>query len=160
MSYTGSVPDTEPAVDWRTDAVCATDQFAKHRNLWFPNPGDTEATDAAKSVCAACPVRRACLADALTEEGGRTAANRFGVRGGKTHSQRYHLYSRSRKSKTKGQAEPSKPQPKKREPAKCGTRAGYQKHLRETTTICPPCRQSNTDANNRLLRTGTTKALV
>ena len=41
--------------------------------------------------------------------------------------------------------------------AECGTRAGYQKHLREKTEICPPCRQANTDADNRLRRTGTTK---
>lgn len=41
---------------------------------------------------------------------------------------------------------------------RCGTRAGYQRHLRQGTEICEPCRQANNDANNRLLRTGTTKA--
>ncbi len=44
------------------------------------------------------------------------------------------------------------------ERARCGTRPGYQKHLRENTEICAPCRQANTDADNRLRRTGTTKA--
>lgn len=44
--------------------------------------------------------------------------------------------------------------------AECGTRAGYQKHLREKTAICGPCRQANADADNRLRRTGTTKVLV
>ena len=45
-----------------------------------------------------------------------------------------------------------------RQPAKCGTRSGYARHLREKTEICGPCRQANTDADNRLRRTGTTKA--
>ncbi|QDN57350.1 WhiB family transcriptional regulator [Streptomyces sp. S1D4-20] len=42
----------------------------------------------------------------------------------------------------------------------CGTRNGYQLHLREKTEICPPCRRANADADNRLRRTGTTKAAV
>lgn len=41
---------------------------------------------------------------------------------------------------------------------RCGTRSGYQRHLRERTGICAPCRQANTDADNRLRRTGTSKA--
>ncbi|MFE7077887.1 WhiB family transcriptional regulator [Streptomyces sp. NPDC057620] len=78
---------------WRTRALCVqTDP-----DLFFPQPGDKQATAAAKEICAACPVRVACLEAALAEEGGRTAASRFGIRGGKTHSQRYHLYSRARK---------------------------------------------------------------
>lgn len=40
----------------------------------------------------------------------------------------------------------------------CGTRSGYQRHLREKTEVCSPCRQANTDADNRLRRTGTSKA--
>lgn len=40
--------------------------------------------------------------------------------------------------------------------AKCGTRPGYQKHLREHTEICDPCRQANTDADRRLRNAGTT----
>ena len=43
------------------------------------------------------------------------------------------------------------------ERGECGTRPGYQRHLREGTEICPPCRQANTDADNQLRRTGTTK---
>lgn len=40
----------------------------------------------------------------------------------------------------------------------CGTRGGYRKHQREGTEICGPCRAANTDADNLLRRTGTTKA--
>lgn len=39
----------------------------------------------------------------------------------------------------------------------CGSRAGYQKHVREHTAICTPCRQANADADRRLRNTGTTK---
>jgi hypothetical protein len=40
----------------------------------------------------------------------------------------------------------------------CGTRTGYRRHIQEQTEICPPCRRANADADNRLRRTGTTKA--
>lgn len=32
-----------------------------------------------------------------------------------------------------------------REPAKCGTRGGYKRHLRENTAVCPACRRANAD---------------
>jgi hypothetical protein len=44
--------------------------------------------------------------------------------------------------------------------ARCGTRPGYQRHLKLGQTPCPPCRQANADADNRLRRTGSTKALA
>jgi hypothetical protein len=46
------------------------------------------------------------------------------------------------------------------ERTRCGTRPGYQKHLREGTEPCAPCRRANTDADNRLRWTGTTKAAL
>lgn len=39
----------------------------------------------------------------------------------------------------------------------CGTRPGYQRHLREDTEICGPCRKANSAADRRLQTTGTTK---
>jgi hypothetical protein len=42
----------------------------------------------------------------------------------------------------------------------CGTRAGYQWHRKQGEDACEPCRQANTDADNRLRRTGTTKVLA
>jgi hypothetical protein len=44
--------------------------------------------------------------------------------------------------------------------AYCGTRSGYQRHHRNGEDACAPCRRANTDADNRLRRTGTSKALV
>ncbi|MCI3246493.1 WhiB family transcriptional regulator [Streptomyces spinosisporus] len=80
---------------WPEQAICATPQYEGHANLWFPNPEDREAITAAKRVCASCPVRLACLSDALAEEGSRHAENRFGIRGGQTSEDRYRLYARS-----------------------------------------------------------------
>lgn len=39
----------------------------------------------------------------------------------------------------------------------CGTRPGYRRHLRNGEEACDRCRQANTDADNRLRRTGTSK---
>jgi hypothetical protein len=48
------------------------------------------------------------------------------------------------------------PDPRRR--AECGTRSGYQRHVKRGEPIDDACRQANTDADNRLRRTGTTKA--
>ncbi|WP_329615633.1 WhiB family transcriptional regulator [Streptomyces brevispora] len=50
--------------------------------LFFPEKGQSDKTRAAKRICAGCPVRRACLAEALAEEGTAAASHRYGVRGG------------------------------------------------------------------------------
>jgi hypothetical protein len=42
----------------------------------------------------------------------------------------------------------------------CGTRNGYLRHRRAGEEPCGPCRKANTDADNRLRRTGTTKQLA
>jgi hypothetical protein len=39
----------------------------------------------------------------------------------------------------------------------CGSRSGYQRHLKRGEEPCDRCRQANTDADNRLRRTGTSK---
>lgn len=43
---------------------------------------------------------------------------------------------------------------------KCGTRAGYRLHRKRGEGACPPCRQANSDADNRLRRAGTTLELA
>jgi hypothetical protein len=42
----------------------------------------------------------------------------------------------------------------------CGSRSGYKRHLKRGEEPCGPCREANTDADNRLRRTGTTLAAV
>lgn len=62
---------------WQDDAICA--QIGDHE-LWYPTVGQSTAT--AKRVCGGCPVRVACLDDAL-----RTG-DRHGIRGGLTATER------------------------------------------------------------------------
>ena len=42
----------------------------------------------------------------------------------------------------------------------CGTRSGYVRHRRNGEDACGACRRANTDADNRLRRTGTTRVLA
>jgi WhiB family redox-sensing transcriptional regulator len=72
-------PVASPArAGWRGEAAC--------RNLptatFFPLPGDTVGTLAAKAICRCCSVWAACLADALADP------MRHGVWGGLTGEER------------------------------------------------------------------------
>lgn len=73
-AYSGQVPETLRAPDWRTDAACR----AKGVDPDVMFPGDLkDDIAAAKAVCRPCPVWRDCLAHAL-----RTDDNEHGIRGG------------------------------------------------------------------------------
>lgn len=65
-------------MNWRDAAACRT----VDPEVFFPFPGDTRGQDAAKAVCAVCPVRDECLAWALAT--GQDA----GVWGGRTEDER------------------------------------------------------------------------
>ncbi|MFZ3558135.1 WhiB family transcriptional regulator [Streptomyces sp. BH055] len=218
--------------DWRGDAACARDGVDP--DLMFPD-SDRHNIAAARSVCAPCPVRTACLASAMAEERDWTKDRRHGVRGGLTGTQRAYRYRQlqlgallspeppSATSALRPHAERT-PQnaladhttytadghlvwtgpptiwvfgrscaPKRlaflvshnRDPVgrvlgtcdypdcvlpthvaddiermRCGTPAGYRLHQQQSTKACDACRQANTDADSRLRRTGTTKALA
>jgi hypothetical protein len=64
-------------VSWLEQAACR----GKPTGWWFPARGDAFTTAVAKSICARCPVRCACLAAALGEEveGGVSVGIRGGV---------------------------------------------------------------------------------
>lgn len=139
--YTGSVPDTLRATDWRASALCATP--AGRRINWFPNPSDERGIAKAQAVCAACPVAAACLRDALNQEGGSHPEYRWGVRGGLTGDQRFNRHRTL--VRARGETEPAlRPRI-----TKCGTYSGYQKHLRTRTEPCPPCREAKNEANRK-----------
>lgn len=132
--------------DWRREAACIG---VDPRAFFAEGRYAVEQSRAARGICATCPVRPLCAEFAIQ------VGERYGVWGGMTQRELRQRRDRPRRG-------PRKPKPagKKREPAKCGTRGGYQKHLREKTKICAPCRQANTDADNRLRRTGTTRELA
>ena len=76
---------------WLDTAACATMPVDQSDRLFFPRPnarlGDA-IWDDARAICEGCPVRDACLADAMKAEEG---AARYGYRGGKTPDERYAI---------------------------------------------------------------------
>lgn len=81
--------------DWRAFAACQ----GEDPELFFPLGGDgrwAAQIQQAKAICGRCPVRQACLDDALKEEGGRHY--RYGIRGGLSETQRRREYEKRRKA--------------------------------------------------------------
>jgi hypothetical protein len=212
-----TAPDIHIATPtWRQQAACIG-----HRDDMFPDTNEAEIARA-KKICAPCPVRDACLADAL-----RIGDNNWGIRGGLKPCERRALANSGntqrpptapprpatladaflrRTSRTaEGHLvwhgavhikfdgarytalqvafiighgrEPEGPVRRtcnvecfrsdhltdgiiRDSTAACGSRAGYLRHRKNGEKACGPCRRANSDADNRLRRTGTTKALV
>jgi hypothetical protein len=74
--------------DWRERATCRS----ADAELFFPQvgaPDEVAQTAAAKRVCAVCPVRDVCLADAMAWE---DPARRVGVFGGLSADERGGLF--------------------------------------------------------------------
>lgn len=79
---------------WRTQAAC----LGHDPELWFPSKGDFVSAQKAKAVCAGCPVRAACLEDALTEIDDLAAGTAaLGVRGGLSPRELVRVWNDRRK---------------------------------------------------------------
>lgn len=87
MSYTGSVPDTRRAADWRDDALCR----AEEPEDFFP-VGATPAAKAlerhAKAICWTCPSLQPCGVWSLETR------QAFGIWGGMTEAERAKILRR------------------------------------------------------------------
>lgn len=59
-AYSGQVPDTEPATDWRDAGLCRRPQYEGHADLWFAAYGDKLTREAAGQVCRRCPSLDPC----------------------------------------------------------------------------------------------------
>jgi WhiB family redox-sensing transcriptional regulator len=79
------VVDPEPPPGWMAEAACA----GLDTNLFFPGRDAKADQAAAKAVCAGCPVRDACLDEALY--GPQAASDDAGVFGGTTPADRQRL---------------------------------------------------------------------
>ena len=126
----------EPSPDWRARAACLDED----PELFYPI-GAGEAyqpqIDAAKAVCAGCPVRVTCREDAMDTEP-MDANHRHGIRGGLTKTERANL-ARSRYRKAKREAGP----------INHGTEGGAQAHYRRGEKACPDCLRSDASAHRR-----------
>lgn len=57
-----TLPDRLTA-PWKARGACARDDADPA--LWYPESGDYRSAEVAKAICAICPVRDLCLADAI-----------------------------------------------------------------------------------------------
>jgi|SRR5579872_3411863 len=69
---------------WQDRALCE----GEDPEVFFPRPG--RGADRARALCAACPVRPECLADAL-ENSARHGPGLYGIWGGTTERERRRL---------------------------------------------------------------------
>lgn len=138
--------------DWQRDAACVT----ADPDLFLAEAGD--AVREAREFCTACPVTAACLAAAMLEERGTSAADRAGIRGGLTPQQRADRDEPVDEPRIDEREAKSPPKKKTRDlgPIVCGTRRGYQKHRRDGEKACDACRYANSAADRRLRTTGST----
>ncbi len=84
---------TEPC-SWQTHGAC----IGQPERWFFPDGGGPNANHAyakGRRVCARCPVRDLCLADAMRAEGWQEVQWRFGLWGGKTPAERVELMRRA-----------------------------------------------------------------
>lgn len=84
----------------------------------------------AKAICAACPLRAACLAAATDDD--------HGIWGGLTREER-----------RTGIVRAPKPKPEPRKPAACGTESGRNRHRRLGEPSCDACRAASREASAR-----------
>ncbi len=85
---------TEAFPSWQTRGAC----IGRPERWFFPDGGGPNANHAyakGRRVCARCPVRDRCLADAMRAEGWLEVQWRFGMWGGKTPSERVELMRRT-----------------------------------------------------------------
>lgn len=85
---------TRPAREWQKQAACADigpDVFTPDDDPDNDLPAGPM-YNAARPICAGCPVRAECLEFALDAEAGATPSHRAGIYGGLSPRQRYAVY--------------------------------------------------------------------
>lgn len=88
-----ATPDTPAADNWARLGTCAQPAYVDQADdLWWASNSKRDAINEAIRLCHECPVRKACLDDALRAEGNATKDRRFGIRGGLVPTQRRRLY--------------------------------------------------------------------
>ncbi|MGA5820901.1 WhiB family transcriptional regulator [Kitasatospora sp. NPDC094028] len=85
-------------MSWEALATCWVEKA--DTELFYPvsysSPEGAAQVEEARGYCLRCPVAAACLRDALDREGSKDAKSRYGIKGGRTPTQRVTL-SRKRR---------------------------------------------------------------
>ncbi|OIJ62727.1 WhiB family transcriptional regulator [Streptomyces mangrovisoli] len=139
--------------DWELSAACRN----QDAELWFSSRTQARAVE----ICRTCPVLLLCRAAVLKREDGLPRCQRSGIIAGLTGSQRYDL-ARAAAGATLPPAEIASAAVGvadriRQEPAPCGTRAAYQRHLRRREPVDEACRAANARSAGRYRRTGSTR---
>lgn len=82
---TGRRDRDQPTDDWRNEAACLN-----HSAVFLPRKDNDADTATAKRICAICPVKEACLENAMAYESG-DEWRRAAVQGGLTPKERANL---------------------------------------------------------------------
>lgn len=116
-----------PDQEWREDALCR--QVGPE--IFYPEPGEgCNIARYAKRICLACPVRAACLNEAIQNH------EQYGIWGGLTERERLLL--------NRGE-----PVPVRRELMPHGTVAAFRRHIRNGQKPCKGCRRAWNDNQTR-----------
>jgi hypothetical protein len=111
-------------------------------DVMYPHATDLIGIKYAKGLCLSCPVRTACLAWALDKP------EPYGVWGGLDEKERAELLGGRPKP------DPDVAPRKSSGPARCGTEAGYRKHIRRGEKACDRCREARNRARVERRRAG------
>ncbi|MET9729631.1 WhiB family transcriptional regulator [Streptomyces sp. NPDC006458] len=117
----------------------------------------------ARQTCRDCPVRPECLESALTREADVAKTFRTGIVAGLTGAQRWEIDKQRKAPVAAAADEPPKAKPKPTgRPrgtglARCGTRAAYQRHLRNGESVDEACRAANARGAGQYRHTGSTQ---
>ncbi|WP_435222620.1 WhiB family transcriptional regulator [Streptomyces sp. Tue6028] len=134
--------------DWELRAACRDED----PELWFS--GRTRET--ATAMCNACQVLPECRTAVLRREAGLSRCDRAGIVAGLTGSQRYELEKRRARQPAPAATRPVEAGRSRGEPAPCGTRAAYQRHVRRGEPADEACRAANARDARLYRRTGST----
>ncbi|WP_062641544.1 WhiB family transcriptional regulator [Streptomyces maremycinicus] len=138
---------------WESRAACRY----QDAELWFSRRSSSRAV----AICATCPVLDPCRAAVLLREKGLPKCQRDGVIAGLTGAQRHALECQADRPRPVPPAGPEAPRAPggvpRGQPAPCGTRAAYQRHLRLREPVDEACRVANARSAGRYRRTGSTR---
>lgn len=132
------------AARWQANAACRQTDEASHTATMFPGKGSNVQVDAARALCAACPVRAECL----QASAGSYETWRVGVWGGLTGKERKRLNRADAAEGYYGAPEVKAPAVAVEIPH--GTTRGYRMEGDRGLVTCGECRAAHSEYRREL----------